>query len=762
MATSSDSYELASVQTSTDAVPTQKALPARLLLEDLFRRALILRDDWEALPPAEQEHIRLEPNSDKLLDLLLQQKLLTEFQAGRIRGGKTSNLLLGNYRILDRLGAGGMGVVYKAEHRYLRRLVALKIQPCRGEDNPQALDRFLGEIRHVASLAHPNIVAALDAGMIQTQEPEPQNWYYFVMEYVPGDNLDRFIRNRGPLSPAKACDLVCQVASALAEAHQNQLIHRDIKPSNILVTPDGQAKLLDFGLARRTRDRHLSDPGTVLGSLDYMAPEQAGASGAIDQRADIYALGGILWWCLTGQPPFPAHNTLIEELLARQHQLPPSLRRIRPELPEELDAIVRKMMALRPDDRQQTAQAVMSTLLPFLSEGSAPDHRRAESAKPMFRPHPATDRTTSTMRNVLVVDDEAVGRYLCRRALEDEGFACDEAVNGKLALEALQKKPYDLVLLDIQMPELMGPELLRRIREQPPCPNLKVIMLSGQVSPDEMADLLTAGADDYLPKPPSIPQLVGRVKAALSLKDAQDRSDMLNRNLLAVNAELESNLRAGASDLVESRNALLLSLAELAELRTGQTGSHLVRLQRGCRCLAEAAADNPAFAGQIDANFIALLESCAPLHDIGLAALPDHVVQKPGKLDHDERLIMQSHTSIGADMLQEIARRQRSALTLLQTAADIARHHHEAYDGTGYPDRLTGSAIPLAARIVAIADVYDALRSRRPHRPPLAHLFAVELMTEGSPGRFDPNLMQVFRRCAPQFDQIVRELPDPR
>ncbi len=177
-----------------------------------------------------------------------------------------------------------------------------------------------------------------------------------------------------------------------------------------------------------------------------------------------------------------------------------------------------------------------------------------------------------------------------------------------------------------------------------------------------------------------------------------------------MNAELESSLHASTTDFIESRNALLLSLAELADLRTGRSDAHLLRLQRCCRCLAEEAAGNPAFSEQINRHFLGMVECCAPLHDIGFAALPDHVLQHPRKFDHDERLVMQTHTTLGADILQGIARRHRSALALLQTAADVARHHHEAYDGTGYPDRLSGSAIPLAARIVAVADVYTALR----------------------------------------------------
>ena len=564
------------------------------------------------------------------------------------------------------------------------------------------------------------------------------------MEYVAGEDLDQRVRRAGALPPAETCHLICQIASALEEAHRHDLIHRDIKPSNILVTPEGQAKLLDFGLARQYHDRRITQPGTVIGSLDYMAPEQAGADAGVDHRADIYALGGTLYWCLTGKAPFPPRTTLAEEIAARQTQQPPSLRRLRPDLPVELDAVLARMMALRPEDRYPTSQGVMSALLPFLGEQKAAG---AASRTTMIVPGPAA--RASRVHQVLIADDSNTSRMFCRLALDHESIACDEAANGKRALEAVRAKAYDLVLLDINMPEMTGPEVLRELRDRPPGPNLKVIMLSGGVSPDEMAELLAAGADDYLPKPPSIPQLVGRVKAALALKDAQDRSDMLNRHLLAVNAELERSLRASCGDMAQSRNALLLSLAELAELRAGKSAVHQVRLQRYCRCLAEEAAGLLAFAGQIDANFIDMLECCAPLHDIGQAALPDHILRKAGKFDLEERLIMQSHTTLGADILQGIARRHRSALALLQMAADIARHHHEAYDGTGYPDRLAGNAIPLAARIVALADVYDALRSSRSHRPALSHLLAVELMNTGSPGRFDPLLLEVFRALRP-------------
>jgi putative two-component system response regulator len=181
-------------------------------------------------------------------------------------------------------------------------------------------------------------------------------------------------------------------------------------------------------------------------------------------------------------------------------------------------------------------------------------------------------------------------------------------------------------------------------------------------------------------------------------------------------------------------------------------------LQRYCRCLAEEAAALPTFANQIDTNFIEMLDCCSPLHDIGKVGLPDYILLKPGRLTPDERMLMETHTIIGADTLAEVAKRHGAALVFLQMAIDIARHHHERFDGSGYPDRLSATAIPLAARIVAIADVYDALRSRRVYKPALSHAATKHIMLEGSPGHFDPALMQVFQRCAGTFERIYTEM----
>jgi putative two-component system response regulator len=731
------------------------------LLNDLLASSLILGEDWDQLPTAVREELQGCQDTQLLLARLVDCNLLTEYQAARVEAGTTFGLILGNYRVLDRLGVGGMGVVFRAEHIRMRRQVAVKVLPLGLDQDQRILRRFLTEIRAIAQLQHPNIVTAFDAGEAANQDAHSPVLHFFVMEYVPGQDLEEFVQENGPQSPPKACDLMHQVASALAEAHNHNLVHRDIKPSNIRVTPEGQAKLLDFGLARHYHTG-VTEPGVLLGTVDYMAPEQVQDAHGVDIRADLYALGGTLYWCLTGQAPFPSSGNIVRELTARVKQQPPSVRVKCPDVPPELDGVVQRLMALNPQDRYATPQAVMRALLPFLKP-ELRDHMLLPTGGAVADRHLSELEGTAAgtnARHILLVDDQPEIRTFSRFVLQSEGLQCDEADGGLAALEAVKTKAYDLVLLDIDMADMQGTEVCRRLRENPPCPHLKVIMASGGNNADTMAKMLLAGADDFVTKPFSVVHLQARVKAALRLKDAQDRSDMLNQHLLSVNHELEQNLGLRDSDLVQARNALVLALAKLVEHRASETGAHLMRLQRYCRCLAEEASRTPTFAGQIDSHFIEMLECCAPLHDIGKVGLPDHILLKPGKLDMDERIIMQAHTLIGAETLQEVLRHHGSALAFLHTAIDIARHHHERFDGNGYPDRLASSDIPLAARLVAMGDVYDALRSRRPYKPALSHMAALQVMTSSSTGQFDPALMPIFHRAAPQFERIFRELPD--
>lgn len=733
--------------------------PAHSLLRHLLGSSVILAEDWDGL--ASQTRSEMENCSDTgvLLPLLARHGLLTDYQAARVCAGDVFGLVLGNYRVVDRIGAGGMGVVFLGEHLRLRRRVAIKVLAVSPDLDSRLLRRFRGEMRAVAQLHHPHIVSAIDDGETPGRGPDEPPLHYFVMEYVPGQNLEETVAVRGPLSPDEACGVIYQAASALAEAHKHGLIHRDVKPSNIRLTPDGLAKLLDFGLVLRGHSR-LTEPGTVLGTLDYLAPEQARDASAVDARADVYGLGGALFWCLTGQKPFPEEGTFVEVLLRRLNQPPPSARARRPEVPAALDAVVARMMACHPDVRYPTAQAVMNALLRFLKSESPEVLRRPPADEPRGeRSSLGGAEAAHCLRRVLVVDDSATIRQFCAYTLEEEGIPCDQVADGAQALAAVRSKAYDLVLTDWMMPGMTGLELCRRLRDEPPAPNLKIILFSAEVTDDQVAEVLAAGADDYLTKQFSPVQLVARVKAALRLKDSQDRTDLLNLHLLACNRQLEENLTSRDSDLVQIRNALVLGLADLVAYRDVETVSHAVRLQRYCRILAEEASRCPSFAGQIDRNFIQMLECCAPLHDIGKAGLPDAILTKAGNLDAEERLAMQSHTVIGAETLQKVAERHGEAVAFLQMAIDIARSHHERYDGKGYPDRLAGGDIPLAARILSVGDVYDGLRSRRAYKPALTHAAAVQVLMEGSDGQFDPVLLQAFRRCAGEFDRVFQEMP---
>jgi serine/threonine protein kinase len=269
------------------------------------------------------------------------------------------------YEILECLGEGGMGRVYKARHRLLERLVALKVIRRERLSNPEAVRRFRREARAAATLHHPNIVAVHDAG-------QDGDTHFLVMEYVEGIDLDRLVRTGGPLPVHQACDYVRQAALALEHAHARGLIHRDVKPANLLCAADGTVvKLLDLGLARREAaggdeqaSSDLTQVGAMVGTADFIAPEQARNPTQADIRADLYALGGTLYFLLTGRPPFPG-GSVGEKLLRHQREEPRPIDQLRPDVPAAVQDIVRKLMAKQPEGRYQTPAQLAEALVPF-------------------------------------------------------------------------------------------------------------------------------------------------------------------------------------------------------------------------------------------------------------------------------------------------------------------------------------------------------------------------------------------------------------
>lgn len=726
------------------------------MISELLTSSILCRRKWEMLSPEVKTRLSELTTEDGLLDELVEQNCLTTYQRQRIRSGCSAGLVIGNYRLLERLGAGGMGIVFKAEHLYIPRPVAIKLIPQTATEDPKLLRRFHSEIWSVAQLQHPNIVGAIDAGEFVSTDPWSQHLHYFVMDYVAGDNLEDHIAKHGPMKAPIACDLIYQVASALDEAHKFQLVHRDIKPSNIMVTPEGQAKLLDFGLVRHSNHR-LTDPGTAVGTIDFLSPEQARDASSVDIRADIYSLGATLYWCLTGLKPFPSDGNMLNRLLERQLQGAPSARSQRGDISPELDSVIVRMMELEPEHRYPTPQAAMRALIPFLQTRSAPRSSSLVKVTPFDTSERQFEEETFVgNRRVLLVDDEASVRCLYRHTLQGQGVLCDEAANGSIAWQALQKHRYDLILCDCEMPEMNGLELLVKVRDNATLQNCKIIMFSGRASPDEMAQMLSLGADDYLMKPFSIAQFLTRVNAMLKLKSTEDRLEALNRQLRICTDKLERGIEHLDCAIVEARKALAIGMIEIVGCRDSDSSTDRLCLSRYCKRLAETASQFPRFTQELDTHFISLLECCAPLRDLGLVGIPDHILFKPGPLDFSERLMLQSHTTIGAETLSKMARQAQFGSEFFQMASEVAHYHHEWFDGTGYPHKLRGEAIPLSARIVAIVDSYHALRTRRHCKPALSHADALRSMTETAASQFDPGLWQAFLLCANDFDSIKR------
>ncbi|HVX61118.1 MAG TPA: protein kinase [Pirellulales bacterium] len=295
--------------------------------------------------------------------------LITDWQRECLLQGRHNGFFLGKYKLLDHLGTGGMSAVYLAEHAVMRRRVALKVLPANRVNDSSYLARFHREARAVASLDHPNIVRAFDVD-------QDGDYHYLVMEYVEGRDLRVLVEGNGPLDYQLAADYIRQAADGLSHAHQAGLVHRDMKPANLLVDAKGTVKVLDLGLARFDSDDEADASLTkefdekMLGTVDYLAPEQAIDSHLVDPRADIYSLGGTLYFALTGHPPFPT-GTLAQRVVMHQTKDPKAIEEERPDAPPGLTAIFRKMMAKSPSKRYQTAAEVSQALAEWLQQPNA-------------------------------------------------------------------------------------------------------------------------------------------------------------------------------------------------------------------------------------------------------------------------------------------------------------------------------------------------------------------------------------------------------
>ena len=353
---------------------------------------------------------------------------------------------------------------------------------------------------------------------------------------------------------------------------------------------------------------------------------------------------------------------------------------------------------------------------------------------------------------MLVVDDEPAVRQLIAAQLDYLGYENRTARGADEALHTLGQQPGAvLVLSDVQMPGGGGVELLDDLQQLDK--SIQVVMVSGHQDIDTVRDCLRRGAYDYLAKPYDLPDLALTLERAIEHSRLQRQNEEYRRNLERMVLERTTEVR-------ETRDIALLTLAKLAESRDTDTGNHLERMAAYSRRLAEQLRGGP-YAAAVDDAFIEHLFKSSPLHDIGKVGLDDAILRKPGALTPLELAAMRAHTTIGGDTLRQVIERHQGH-TFLLMGMEIAYSHHERWDGQGYPAGLAGRQIPLAARIVAVADAYDALTSARPYKPALDHEEAVRRIRQDSGSHFDPELVVAFDRCQQEFAAIRRRLLDDK
>jgi putative two-component system response regulator len=599
---------------------------------------------------------------------------------------------LGPYRIVDRIGQGGMATVYRAHHPALDRFVAIKVLPEFFAEDESYRERFQLEAQSVAGLRHPNILNAFDFG-------QKAGVPYLVMELVDAGTLAE--RLGSPIDLQEVVRFLRPIASALDHAHAHGVVHRDIKPSNILIRQDGTPVLADFGLAKLAHSiRRLTASGTVLGTPEYMSPEQV-AGEPLGAGTDQYSLSVVAYEMLTGRVPFQG-DTPGAVLIAHLRQSMPATRELPGELSDHVDQVLRRALAKVPGDRYPTVSDFVAALTPAAWPSFLADERIVNKAA----------QPAHSLPVVLVVDDGAANRELIEACLA--GIDCDVrmAENGGTALRMIEAAPPDLVLLDVQMPGMDGYEVCSRIKARPRGALLPVVMITALDRVHDRVMALEAGADDFMSKPVERIELVARVRTALRLKALYDTLDSVEQ--------------------------VIFSLAAAVEAKDSHTEKHTQRVGESARLLGDVMKLPEA---DLDALYRGGI-----IHDIGKIGVPDSILLKPGPLDAEEEVQMHLHPIIG----EGIVRPLRSGTSLLP----IVRHHHEHFDGTGYPDRLQGEEIPRLARIVSVCDAYDALINDRPYRPGLPPEEAMAILNRGAGTQWDPDVVRLFGSQIPSINNL--------
>ena len=362
---------------------------------------------------------------------------------------------------------------------------------------------------------------------------------------------------------------------------------------------------------------------------------------------------------------------------------------------------------------------------------------------------------TATSKRILIVDDDEAILRLLRGLLQSE-YRLAEAATGEQALEMLPYFRPDLVLLDIMMPGIDGHETCRRIRSSPFGHGIQVMMLSARSSREEQARAYEAGADDYVVKPFDPHELCSRVRLHFRLRGALDTIASATNDRTS---RLGTTEQIPLQDMAHVHDVTVAALTKVAEFRDTETGEHLMRMRSYAHIVAEELCRHGPYADEIDEQFLDDLYRVSPLHDIGKVGISDAILLKPGPLTPDEFETMKQHTTIGANLLDHVAFGAPGA-SFLRMAATVARFHHERFDGSGYPAGLVGTETPLPARIVALADAFDAITSARPYKDPLPADVAREIIERDSGSHFDPVVVEAFLGRFDTVASVQKQIQD--
>ena len=353
---------------------------------------------------------------------------------------------------------------------------------------------------------------------------------------------------------------------------------------------------------------------------------------------------------------------------------------------------------------------------------------------------------------IMVVDDTPENLNLLKDILPAKGYRVLAFPNGRMALNAAAKSPPDLILLDITMPEMNGFEVCERLKADEALIEIPVLFISALTEITDKVKAFAVGGVDYVTKPFQFEEVHARVKTHLQLRK-------MKKELERHNFHLEELVVEKTREISDSQMATLLALSKLAEYRDDETGHHIERARTFCKILAEQLRRNPRYAQSISDDYVENIFHAAPLHDIGKVGIADNILLKPGKLTSAEFEIMKTHPVIGANTLQSV-RTKYPKNVFLNMGIAVAHAHHEKWDGSGYPDGLAGEDIPLAGRIMALADVYDALRSKRPYKSAFSHEESCGIILKGVGHHFDPAVIDAFKSVESKFAEIRKRLDD--